>query len=86
LRAAEEGIPVIRSTPTGISALVDAHGQVVKSLPWREAAFFDAALPPPAARPTFFARYGNVIPLLLGFALVIAGIALGRAGRYRRHT
>ena len=86
LRAAEEGIPVIRSTPTGISALVDAHGQVVKSLPWREAAFFDAALPLPAAKPTFFARYGNVIPLLLGFALVIAGIALGRAGRYRRHT
>ncbi|WP_246444308.1 apolipoprotein N-acyltransferase [Sphingomonas sediminicola] len=86
LRAAEEGIPVIRSTPTGISALVDAHGQVVKSLPWREAAFFDAALPLPAANPTFFARYGNVIPLLLGFALVIAGIALGRAGRYRRNT
>jgi apolipoprotein N-acyltransferase len=86
LRAAEEGIPVIRSTPTGISALVDAHGQVVKSLPWREAAFFDAALPLPAANPTSFARYGNVIPLLLGFALVIAGIALGRAGRYRRNT
>jgi apolipoprotein N-acyltransferase len=79
LRAAEEGIPIIRSTPTGISALIDAHGRVVKSLPWREAAFFDAALPLPAARPTFFARYGNVIPLLLGFALVIAAIALGQA-------
>ena len=30
LRAAEEGIPVIRSTPTGISAVIDAHGDVVK--------------------------------------------------------
>ena len=86
LRAAEEGIPVIRSTPTGISALIDAHGQVVKALPWRTASFFDASLPQPAARLTLFARFGNVIPLLLGFALVIAAIALGRTGRYRQRT
>lgn len=86
LRAAEEGLPVIRSTPTGISALIDAHGQVVKSLPWREAGYFDAMLPPPAAKATPFARYGNIVPLLLGFALLIAAIALGQAGRYRRQT
>jgi apolipoprotein N-acyltransferase len=86
LRAAEEGIPVIRSTPTGISALIDAHGQVVKSLPWRQPGYFDAVLPLPATKPTLFARFGNVIPLLIGFALVIAAIALGRRGRYRQHT
>jgi apolipoprotein N-acyltransferase len=85
LRAAEEGIPVIRSTPTGISAVVDAHGQVVKALPWREAGVVDAQLPA-AAAPTFFARFGNVIPLLLGFALIIAAIALGRSRRYRHDT
>src|SRR4030095_10720525 len=34
LRAAEEGIPVIRATPTGISAVVDADGRLLKSLPW----------------------------------------------------
>ena len=85
LRAAEEGIPVIRSTPTGISAVVDAHGQVVKELPWREAGIIDAQLPA-AAAPTFFARFGNVIPLLLGFALIIAAIALGRSRRYRHDT
>jgi apolipoprotein N-acyltransferase len=86
LRAAEEGLPVIRSTPTGISALIDARGRVVKSLPWRTAGYFDAALPPPASHPTLFARLGNLIPLLIGFALVIAAIALGRSGRYRQHT
>ena len=85
LRAAEEGLPVIRSTPTGISALIDARGNVLRSLPWQTAGFFDAALPAPS-RPTLFARHGNVIPLLLGFALIIAAIALGRAGRYRQHT
>jgi apolipoprotein N-acyltransferase len=86
LRAAEEGIPVIRSTPTGISAVVDAHGQVLQSLPWRKPGYFDSGLPQPAAKLTLFARFGNVIPLLLGFALVIAAIALGQRGRYRRHT
>jgi LPXTG-motif cell wall-anchored protein len=28
-----------------------------------------------------FARFGNVIPLLLGFALIIGGIVLGRRHR-----
>ncbi|NUT00302.1 MAG: apolipoprotein N-acyltransferase [Sphingomonas sp.] len=86
MRAAEEGVPVIRSTPTGISALIDSHGQVVRALPWRQPGAFDAILPLPAAKPTFFARFGNVIPLLLGFALIIAAIALGRRGRYRERT
>ena len=85
LRAAEEGIPVIRSTPTGISAVIDAHGKVVEALPWREAGIIDAQLPPPTA-PTIFARFGNVIPLMLGFVLIIAAIALGRSRRYRRNT
>ena len=80
LRAAEEGIPVIRSTPTGISAVIDAHGRIVASLPWRTAGEIDAALPPPAP-PTLFARFGNLIPLLFGFALLIGGIAMSRTRR-----
>jgi apolipoprotein N-acyltransferase len=41
----------------------------------------DAVLPPPK-KPTPFARFGNVIPLTLGFLLLIAAIALGRRRRY----
>ena len=80
LRAAEEGIPVIRSTPTGISAVIDVHGHIVASLPWRTAGEIDATLPPPTP-PTFFARFGNLIPLLLGFTLLIGGIAMSRTRR-----
>ena len=80
LRAAEEGIPVIRSTPTGISAVIDANGKIVKSLPWQTAGAIDAMLPA-AAAPTLFARFGNIIPLLLAFALMIGGIVLGRTRR-----
>jgi apolipoprotein N-acyltransferase len=81
LRAAEEGIPVIRSTPTGISALISAHGKVIDSIPWQKAGIIWGYLPP-AAPPTPFARLGNVIPLTLGFLLLIAAIALDRRRRY----
>jgi len=82
LRAAEEGLPVIRSTPTGISALIDAHGRVVDSVPLGRAGVINSALPPPAVSPTAFARAGNIIPIALGFLLVIAGIAVARSRRY----
>jgi apolipoprotein N-acyltransferase len=81
LRAAEEGLPVLRATPTGISAVIDARGNVVKSLPWRTAGVIDAVLPPAADSPPVFARFGNVIPLILGFLLIIGGIVLGRRRR-----
>jgi len=84
LRAAEEGIPIVRSTPTGISGLIDARGQVVEKLGWREAGVIDTYLPPPAIRPTLFAHFGNSVPLLLAFLMLIGAIALQGAGRYRR--
>lgn len=73
LRALEEGLPVLRSTPTGISAVIDADGRIVKSLPWRTAGVIDA--PMPAAKPaTLFARFGNL--LAFAFALLLAGAAI----------
>lgn len=81
LRAAEEGLPVLRATPTGISAVIDGRGAIVKQLPWRTAGVIDAVLPPPANSATPFARLGNVIPLLLGFGFIAAGIAVGRKRR-----
>src|SRR6476469_713683 len=81
LRAAEEGIPVLRSTPTGISAVIDARGNVVKSLPWRTAGAIDAVIPARSEGPPLFARFGNIIPLVLAFLLVAGGIVLGRKRR-----
>ena len=72
LRAIEEGLPVVRSTPTGISAVIDANGRVVESLPLGIAGRIDASLPP-AKAPTLFARYGNILPL--GFAVLLIALA-----------
>lgn len=81
LRAAEEGLPVLRATPTGISAVIDGRGNIVKALPWRTAGVIDAVLPPAANSPTLFAKFGNAIPLLLALLLIAGGIVLGRKRR-----
>lgn len=80
LRAIEEGLPVIRSTPTGISAVVDADGHIVKSLPQGQAGRIDAQLPT-AKPPTLFALYGNSLPL--AFAGLLIAIALLPLARQR---
>ncbi len=80
LRAIEEGVPVIRSTPTGISAVIDAYGRVRASLPYRKAGYLQTRLPPSRA-PTLFSRYGNVLPLGFGILLAALGIALLRFRR-----
>ncbi|HEX8308432.1 MAG TPA: apolipoprotein N-acyltransferase [Allosphingosinicella sp.] len=73
LRAIEEGLPVLRATPTGISAVIDSDGRLLRSLPWRTAGVIDTRLPAP--RPaTPFARLGNILPLL--FSLLLVGLAM----------
>ena len=60
LRAIEEGLPVLRATTTGISAVIDGHGVVRQHLPMHRAGRIDG-LVPPALAPTLFARLGNVL-------------------------
>jgi apolipoprotein N-acyltransferase len=73
LRAIEEGLPVIRSTPTGISAIIDADGRILQSLPLGKDGRIDAFLPR-AKAPTFFARFGNVIPLAFAGLLIVLAL------------
>jgi len=60
---------------------IDGRGNIVKSQPWQTAGAIDAVLPPAANSPTPFARLGNIIPLTLGFLLIIGGIVMGRRRR-----
>jgi apolipoprotein N-acyltransferase len=80
LRALEEGIPIIRSTPTGISAIVDARGRIVASLPQHEAGVIDGRLPL-ATPPTLFARFGNILAFAFALLLIAAAIAVRRKTR-----
>lgn len=73
LRAMEEGLPVIRSTPTGISAIIDAHGRILHSLPLGTDGRIDAFVPR-AKAPTLFAQFGNVMPLALAGLLILLAL------------
>ena len=79
MRAIEEGLPVLRSTTTGISAVIAPDGRVVQSVPLGAAGVLLGRIPKPLA-PTLFARTGNA--LSLGWAallLVLSLVALRRA-------
>lgn len=81
LRAIEEGLPVLRVTTTGISAIIDSRGIVRHYLPMHRAGRIDAMVPP-AHAPTLFARVGNWLPL--GWAVLLIGAALVATLRARR--
>ena len=80
LRAIEEGLPIIRSTPTGISALVDSAGQVMAAIGLGKPGAINAALPP-ARPPTLFSRGGNAIPLGVALLVLVSSVAIGRRSR-----
>lgn len=82
LRAIEEGLPIARVTPTGISSIIDAFGETIVQIPQDEAGRVDHYVPGPV-RPTLFSLFGNVIPLLFGLILVFTAIVLARRQQFR---
>ena len=58
LRAIEQGLPLIRSANTGVSAAFDGRGRLLNSVPLGQAGWFHLTLPP-AEQPTAYARYGD---------------------------
>jgi apolipoprotein N-acyltransferase len=70
-RAIEEGLPMVRATPTGVSAVVDAYGRPEPGelLPLGAMGVIDAPLPPPLPE-TPFARFGETaFWILMGLSL-----------------
>ncbi|WP_404479739.1 apolipoprotein N-acyltransferase [Novosphingobium sp. BL-52-GroH] len=82
LRAIEEGLPVLRSTTTGISAVIDADGVVRAFVPRHQAGRLDGLIPP-AHEATPFARYGNLLPLALAALLFFASLCVVALSRRR---
>ncbi len=80
MRGIEEGLPVLRSTTTGISAVIDANGVVRAHIATGRAARLDG-LVPPAHAPTWFSRMGNLLPLIWALAAIGASLV---ATRWRR--
>ena len=79
-RAIEEGLPMVRATPTGVSAVIDGHGRALVTLDPGAEGVIDAATPAPLPR-TAYARLSDG-PFWL---LVLLGLAApwlyGRASK-----
>lgn len=77
MRAIEEGLPVIRATNNGYSAVIDPRGVVQHYLTPLDEDRIDSAIPL-AAPPTLFARLGNILPLGWAMLMLCAAIVATR--------
>lgn len=84
MRAVEEGLPVVRAANTGISAIIDANGDLVARLGTGETGVIDAALPF-TYPPTLYARFGDRTLLALIFVTWAVGLAAGLGGTHRHN-
>lgn len=71
MRAIEQGLPVVRSANTGISAMIDARGHIVDQLALGEHGHIDVALPVPGEA-TFYSKTGD----WLSFGLILLGLGV----------
>lgn len=81
MRAIEEGLPVVRSANTGISAIIDAYGRTVASLPLGEDGVLDGFVP--SERP--MTLFQKVEPTFL-LAFNVFFILLALFGKRKRRT
>lgn len=70
LRAIETGLPLIRAANTGISAVIDAKGQVVAKLAIFEKGLIDSKLPQRLDN-TLYGIFGDLPVLVISFLIVV---------------
>ena len=66
MRSIEQGLPLVRAANTGISAVIDPYGRIVRRLPLLVSGVIDSSLPQ-ALPPTVYAIYGDSAAALLMF-------------------
>lgn len=75
MRAIEEGLTIVRSTGSGISAVINRYGKIIDDLGLNKEGLLDVSLPQKLTTPTIYNSFGNSIPLFLcSICLLISAI------------
>lgn len=74
VRAVEEGLPLVRVANTGISAVVDGYGRMLKRLDLNDIGVIDSPLPAPLGEPTLYARVRDLPLVVLITAALFAAV------------
>jgi apolipoprotein N-acyltransferase len=80
MRAAEEGLPVLRATTTGISAVIDARGVVREHIGRNQADRIDTVVPP-SQPATPFALLGHWLTLAWSLLFLFGSLVASRRER-----
>lgn len=80
MRAIEEGLPIVRATPNGISAVIAADGRLLATVPHEQAGAAEVPIPQ-ALPPTLFSRLGNWLAGGVALLFGLAAIAIRRRAR-----
>lgn len=70
-RAVETRLPVVRAANSGISAVLDPSGRIVKMLPWDQSGAFAADIAVAAHPLTFYVRHGDWFAQICLLVLII---------------
>ncbi len=75
IRAIEEGLPVVRVANTGVSAIIDGKGHILKSMPLESGGYFDHGLPKSMPE-TLYAKWRHFVFPVFFLVFLIASVAL----------
>ena len=71
LRAVEEGLPLVRVANTGISAIIDGYGRIIRESELNDRTHIDSRLPTRTISKTVFSEFKDAGVFLLIIILVI---------------
>ena len=81
MRAVEEGISVVRSANSGISAVINPFGIITSKIGLAERGYVDDVVQIGQSHSTLFGRFGNFVPLAISVFLVLLSLILNKIAK-----